>query len=323
MEASKETFAFDDESTSSPSEDEIVSGRGIATAVHLDKARSTIRQMHRDWSIEGIAERQACYDPVLQDLDSRFSQASDKTAVKVLVPGAGLGRLVFEICLRGYSVEGNEISWHQLMASNWILNHTVDGTVWDLYPFATDFSNLATRDQQLQVVKIPDLNPASALNTAFMGSEVPSTGRLGMTSGDFIELYGRDHYQNAYEAVITVFFIDTAPNLIRYVETVRNCLQPGGMWANLGPLLWHFEDRAPTEKAEDTAIKIPEDNPRGIQEPGSFELANSEVLMLVERMGFDIQMAEVKKDGIGYIHNAKSMLQNTYRVSHWVARKRA
>ena len=29
-------------------------------------------------------------------------------------------------------------------------------------------------------------------------------------------------------AVVTMFFIDTAPNLIKYIETVRNCLRPGG-----------------------------------------------------------------------------------------------
>lgn len=42
--------------------------RGTAESHHIDKARSTIRQMYRDWSAEGLAERQACYGPVLEDL---------------------------------------------------------------------------------------------------------------------------------------------------------------------------------------------------------------------------------------------------------------
>ncbi len=39
--------------------------------------------------------------------------------------------------------------------------------------------------------------------------------------------------------------LDTAPNIIRYIEAIKNCLQPGGLFVNVGPLLWHFENNAP------------------------------------------------------------------------------
>lgn len=42
---------------------------------------------------------------------------------KVLVPGAGLGRLVLEICACGYAAEGNEFSYQMLFVSNYMLNH--------------------------------------------------------------------------------------------------------------------------------------------------------------------------------------------------------
>jgi carnosine N-methyltransferase len=42
------------------------------------------------------------------------------------VPGAGLGRLAFEIANRGYSCQGNEFSLFMLLASNFVLNKYVN-----------------------------------------------------------------------------------------------------------------------------------------------------------------------------------------------------
>ena len=42
--------------------------------------------------------------------------------VRVLCPGAGLGRLVFEVVCRGYACQGNEFSYFMLFVSNFILN---------------------------------------------------------------------------------------------------------------------------------------------------------------------------------------------------------
>ena len=51
-----------------------------------------------------------------------FSKTED---VRVLVPGAGLGRLAFEIARLGYSCQGNEFSYFMLITSNFILNRFV------------------------------------------------------------------------------------------------------------------------------------------------------------------------------------------------------
>ena len=42
--------------------------------------------------------------------------------IKVLIPGAGLGRLCWECIKLGFSVEGNEVSYHMLLSSDYILN---------------------------------------------------------------------------------------------------------------------------------------------------------------------------------------------------------
>ena len=40
-----------------------------------------------------------------------------------------------------------------------------------------------------------------------------------------------------FDCVATVFFIDTAHNVIAYIETIYNILKPGGYWINLGKAL--------------------------------------------------------------------------------------
>ncbi|KAG8528900.1 uncharacterized protein KY384_006589 [Bacidia gigantensis] len=291
---------------------------GCATPSDLDKARSTLRQLYRDWSAEGAHERNACYKPVLKDLDDNFPDniyRGDKSTVKVLVPGAGLGRLVFEICGRGYSVEGNEISWHQLMTCNWALNYIPPGSSYVLRPFATDFSNNISREHQLKAVMIPDVHVGSEL-----GDGVARSDRMTMTASDFIVLYGDRQHQDTFDAVASVFFVDTAPNVIKYIEVIRNCLKEEGIWINLGPLLWHFAERGPPTPDEHVDPSQMEER-TGIEAPGSFELTDEELLLLVENMGFIIEKREIL-DGQGYIQNRHSMLQNTYNCSHWIARKK-
>ena len=106
----------------------------------MDKAKSTLKQLYRDWALEGHAERERCYKPVLDELCLRFPLNGDvdpsttsgdggaakqrrrRDEIKVLVPGAGLGRLAFDIVCAGFESQGNEFSYHQLVASNFVLN---------------------------------------------------------------------------------------------------------------------------------------------------------------------------------------------------------
>ncbi len=288
----------------------------------MNKARTTVNQFYRDWSAEGAGERDACYGPVLSDVGKLFGQTPKRGDVRILVPGAGLGRLVFEFCRQGYTVEGNEISYHQLLASAWVLNHVRRARRFELFPFALEFNNLVSRTQQLKAVSIPDVHPATELAKASASGDTHAFERMSMTASDFVVLYGDEEHKGVFDAVVTVFFLDTAPNVVRYVEVIRNCLKEGGAWINIGPLLWHFGDRALGEGAEGQARRQERDK-EGIEEPGSVELTVEEVLLLVESMGFGIEMQEVRGEGVGYIQNPESLLRNVYRLSHWVARKKS
>lgn len=299
-----------------------------ARTLDLSKAHSTIKQFWRDWSWEGFsAEVKPVLDIVLGDLASYT--ASPPANTRVLLPGAGLGRLLYELCMAGYIVEGNEISYHQLLASNFILNTTSYANQYKLYPFVNGFNNHTSRRSQLHYVTIPDVHPGTTMGERMTAGL--AIGEMNMTAGDFITSYSSSESSASFNAVVTVYFIDTAPNVIRYVETIYNCLEMGGIWINIGPLLWHFEDRnqdnhemnqdddddANKEEGKDISKEA-----MGIAEPGSFELTNEEVLDLVQRMGFELVIDSLmpSMDG-GYIQDPASMLQHVYKCSHWIVRK--
>jgi len=311
--------------------------QGKAKPNDIAKAHSTIRQFYRDWSREGYkAEVEPLVDLIMADLDALLPlppRDSALSAPSLLLPGAGLGRLLFELCYRGYNTTGNEISYHQLLASHFILNSTKHADQYAIYPFATAFTNVTSRENQLKSVTVPDVHPGRALE-----SRSESGGRIGemnMAAGDFVLSYSDPATKGIFDGIVTVFFIDTAPNFIRYLQTIHNCLKHGGIWINIGPLLWHFDGR--DQPSNDTGDQ-PSTNPRhmnshqmeedkGIAEPGSFELTDDEVLQLIPHFGFRVVKHEViarapgTEEAFGYMQDPSSLLQSRYRCSHWVATK--
>lgn len=235
---------------------------------------------------------------------------------KVLIPGAGLGRLVFDLSLAGFETEGNEISYHALTASSYILNYVQAAGQHTIYPWIHTFSNHPTRERHLQGCAVPDIHPATAMEAA------NGAGPMSMCAADFLCLYADAEHAGTYDAVATVFFLDTAPNLIRYLETIYACLKPGGVLLNFGPLLWHFENNAPGNHGHDDDGDGEHDarGSSGIADPGSFELSDDEVMALVAKIGFVVETKEIGLTA-PYIQDSESMLQTVYRATFWVARK--
>ncbi|CAF9906576.1 MAG: hypothetical protein GOMPHAMPRED_004792 [Gomphillus americanus] len=292
----------------------------------LIKASTIINQFYRDWSAEGAVERDVHYAPVLRDLDRVFADVADKSNLKILVPGAGLGRLVFDICMAGYNVEGNEISYHALLASAWVMNSLSAGDKFALFPFASRFSNQLEFAQQLKAVEIPDVHVSTEIRQAAESQPAgQSGGTISMSASDFLTAYKQPEHKDLYDAVVTVFFIDTAPNLLRYIETISHTLKPGGYWINLGPLLWHFEDKTPpsaNEEGQPVVNGASHSTPAGIEEAGSVELTLHDVMRIIVRMGFQVTSMETRSENqAGYIQQPISMLQSLYRVAQFVARK--
>ncbi|KAJ3367622.1 hypothetical protein HDU91_001256 [Kappamyces sp. JEL0680] len=128
-----------------PEEMSVTSVPETAVPLDQDKVRSTLKQFVRDWAAEGKEERDATYNPILDELETLYGDVpfKERGKLRVLVPGAGLGRLVFEgnpagltaVVSRGYSCQGNEFSFYMLLASNYILNQVKEPFSIPIFPW--------------------------------------------------------------------------------------------------------------------------------------------------------------------------------------------
>ncbi|XP_053322733.1 carnosine N-methyltransferase [Spea bombifrons] len=261
--------------------------RTPASTFDMDKLKSTIKQFVRDWSEDGKSEREACYQPIIQEILKYFPRDKcDVANINVLVPGAGLGRLAWEITRHGYSCQGNEWSFFMLFSSNFVLNRCSQINAFKLYPWVHQFSNNRSLTDQIRPVYFPDVNP----------HHLPPDANFSMTAGDFQEIYTE---ASSWDCVATCFFIDTAHNVLDYIEIIWKILKPGGIWINLGPLLYHFENLA---------------------NELSIELSYEDIKTVMLQQGF---LIEVERESVTttYTANSSSMMKYIYDCIFFVARK--
>eukprot|EP01138_Halocafeteria_seosinensis_P007749 gb/GECG01007917.1/.p1 GENE.gb/GECG01007917.1/~~gb/GECG01007917.1/.p1 ORF type:complete len:412 (+),score=44.80 gb/GECG01007917.1/:1-1236(+) len=201
---------------------------------HFDKLMHTLHACVRHWSAEGAKERACSFDPIVKELHERLDDGRPRSSKYVLVPGCGLGRLVYDIVSAGYSCQGNEFSYFMLFTGNYIMNHCQDKECETIIPWIHDASNQMKAAHMLRPVCLPDVNPKREMLAT--GQNAPA---FSMVAGEFLKSYERQ--AGCWDAVVTCFFIDTAPNIIEYIETIFRLLKPGGVWINLGPLQWHWQ----------------------------------------------------------------------------------
>ncbi|KIP05611.1 hypothetical protein PHLGIDRAFT_24983 [Phlebiopsis gigantea 11061_1 CR5-6] len=263
----------------------------------MDKLRSTLKQFVRDWSEEGRVERDVCYEPMKDALLAHFAHVpgADRSKLRVLVPGAGLCRLAWDIANLGFACQGNEFSHHMLLASFFILNRTNAVNQYTIYPYVHSFSNIRDKTALLRPISFPDVSPLS----------LPADSNFSLVAGDFEEIYGPDEYEDdepqagSWDAILTCFFLDTAKNIVNYLRIIHKKLAPGGVWINLGPLLWHWENSSSGDV--------------------SIELSLDEVKALAQKIGFEI--TNESTIDTTYTNNAESMLGYVYHAAFWTATK--
>ncbi|VTZ67210.1 N2227-like protein, putative [Plasmodium chabaudi chabaudi] len=197
---------------------------------NMSKVRSTLRQFVRDWSIEGIEERNNAYDPILKSLE-KYLPITDNYIPKILCPGSGLGRLPYEVAKRGYKSQGNEFSYFMLLSSNFILNYYNQKDSLHIQPYCINTLNRKKRDDHLKIINLPDVN---TYNKDVLNSE------FSMCAGELVEVYYEEKEQ--FDGILTCFFLDTAKNIFVYIRTFANILKPNSLWSNIGPLLFHYAE---------------------------------------------------------------------------------
>ncbi|GAQ89422.1 hypothetical protein KFL_005200030 [Klebsormidium nitens] len=258
----------------------------------VEKVRCVLRNIVRDWTSEGAAERSACYGPILAELRSCFPEGNSGSAqpLSCVVPGAGLARLACEISRLGFEVQGNEFSYYTLIVSSFILNMTDQAHEWTFYPYIHSQCNTRRDDDMLRPVTLPDLHPGSA----------GITDGFSMCAGDFLEVYGGRHQAGAWDSVVTCFFIDTAHNVIAYLEVIARILKPGGVWINFGPLLYHFADAH--QYSQDDELSV--------------ELSLETILRIARSFGLKLKR-EPQFVSTTYTSNPRSMMTTRYNCAFW------
>lgn len=267
------------------------------TNMDMDKVYSTLRQFVRDWGDEGESERRTVYGLICATLERLFARIPQREAVMVLVPGAGLSRLSFDIAAMGFASFGNEFSYHMLIAGHFILNHVAESRKYRLFPFADSTLNLFSREDMFRPADIPQQSTYDRLSE-IEAQGIPF-GEFSMTAGDFVEVYTKPKEIGRWHAVVTCFFLDTAHNVVEYLEVIFNALAPGGYWINIGPLLYHYADQGDAE---------------------SIELSFDEVMAVAMKIGFQFESPAALVEST-YASSVRSMKQLVYRSAFCVARK--
>jgi carnosine N-methyltransferase len=194
---------------------------------NISKMRSTLKQFVREWAIEGKEERDQSFGPLVGALTKYVPVRGT-----VICPGSGIGRLPYEIANLGYETHLNEFSYHMLISAYFVLNG-IEGGVGSklIFPYALNYAHSLGEKERLTPVRIPDEFPT-----------VHGGGSMNMAAGEFVDVF--TDWPTPVSAVVTCFFIDTAKNLLVYIRTIARLVRPGGLWANMGPLLYHYAEQA-------------------------------------------------------------------------------
>eukprot|EP00375_Theileria_parva_P002256 XP_764934.1 hypothetical protein [Theileria parva strain Muguga] len=115
---------------------------------------------------------------------------------------------------------------------------------------------------------------------------------FSICAGEFTEAY--DDFYEYFDGILTCFFLDTAKNIISYIRTIAKIIKKGGLWANIGPLLYHYADLT----------------------HNSIELAWNEIEKIISNW-FTIEIVEIKD--ANYTSNSLSMMKTQYKCIYFEA----
>lgn len=304
----------------------------------IEKVHSVLKSLARDWSKDCAAERSMTYTPILDCLKrlvpvmSKSPDGGTKIS-RVLVPGAGLGRLALEIYMMGYEVQGNEFSLHMLLASDFVLNGISSAKPFAIAPWFHNERNVCRADDPARKVYIPDIDPASAMTNNHRNEqekeEIRKTQQqqayqpdFSMAAGEFVSIYSKPIEHSCWRAVVSCFFLDTAPCLVEYLQVMYNLLEDDGLLINFGPLHYHWS--GPSYRPDD-GPSFDDYLARHEQHMDSRYLRSvsmtwEDVREVLWRVGF-----EVLEEQLGmkarYTADARSFMNSDYRCIFFVAKK--
>ena len=232
-----------------------------------DTSSHILTHMTREWTESGASIRIDTHDWIVDELLTYHNQLDSSTDCQdsplspVLVPGAGLGRLAFDIAFTQsnragtntksqvfypFVVEAIDNSLVMGAAAYQLFHYhhsEHDEENLKIYPMANDpFINEEDIERRWTQSVFPEEKVSDQLNllkNMKQSSNNFQQPNISYVIGDFVSIYASPTKHGVYGSVATCFFIDTATNIYEYITTVRNLLRTGGLWINLGPVQWH------------------------------------------------------------------------------------
>ena len=235
----------------------------------------------RDWTNERKKEREVHYTPIIESVQKYVPSNST-----ILLPGAALLRLGYELAQKGYNIDANDYNFLNVILCDYIFNYSKINQ-FSFQPLIRSFSNYLTEDAVFRKYSFPNEN-----------INLEGKGKMTMLAGDFTKLY--NDKQNHYDCVITCFFVDTAKNIFEYLDVIEKVLKKGGIWINFGPLSYHWV---------------------GYQDIPTIELPYDKLKEVIINYGFEYIIEEKNKTVI-YCEIEDFMKNDVFNCIFFVAKKK-
>ena len=260
----------DSSAGNSSSSDSPGSGGGSAGGGYSDGVQ-VLTHLLRDWAAEGAELRRRTYGPILRAVRRLVQPQPQReqgegggggNGARILVPGAGLGRLAFELAYgyggsssttagRAYRVTALDVSPVMVAAAASVLallreQGPEQGEGGDdhrhqeltFFPFVHDpLINQRSHAARFRPVAAPDPAARRQARQRASSSASSSLSSLSLEVGDLLAHAAAR--PQGYDAVVTCFLIDTGQTPLDYLWAIKQLLRPGGHWINLGPLNYH------------------------------------------------------------------------------------
>lgn len=261
----------------------------------------TISHFMRDWSKEHEDEIKPMINYITKQLNTLIPVGERKNTV-IVVPGSGLGRIAHEVSLIGKSQNNCFGSVHAVEYS--ALMHLSNKFIYSspkpsylLYPHISSCSNYYDTKSQMRSTKLV--------------TDVSIPDNLHLHQKDFCQFKIPEKSKYTNVVIISAFFIDTAENLVDYLDKIKDLSIPSlsnkpvsnGYWINVGPLKYGTAAQVELNSEELAALR----KEMGWKDFNYIETLNNE------------NNTDLNNGLVGYITDKKSMWQGYYGLSMWTS----
>ena len=245
----------------------------------LSLTKETLTHLVRDYnSMYYNAETLPIVDYILQTISKNVRNINDGNT-DILLPGSGLGRVSYEVAKNFPHVNVTSVEYSDLMYIGNQLLYSCNKNI-KISPWVIEYSNhLSVKDQ------------LKSFNINCQDFEHPKN--LNIELGDFrkFKINNNGNGKKKQLILITVFFMDTAENILEYLDTIESYKRDYETvhWINIGPLKYGTRPKVVLTVEEFTELRAA----RGWK---------------------DIQCSCSPKEEIGYITNNDGLYKGRYSL---------